>query len=74
MEFLNTDKPPIEDLPDFLEFQLPRQWAPIYSDLPLARVKKQASPYLQFTFLGPKIFVNTTMVRSHIFLIKFYIP
>ncbi|KAI5657148.1 hypothetical protein M9H77_25941 [Catharanthus roseus] len=35
--------------------------APIFSDLPLARVKKQAFPYLQFTFMGPKLFVNTTM-------------
>lgn len=57
-------KPPVEDLVDFLEFQLPRQWAPIFSDLPLARVKKQASPYIQFRFLGPKIFVNTTMADS----------
>ncbi|CDO99506.1 unnamed protein product [Coffea canephora] len=58
-------KPPIEELQQFLEFQLPRQWAPAYSDLPLApRRRKQASPALQFTFMGPKLYVNTVKVDS----------
>lgn len=59
----NADKPPIEELHQFLEFQLPRQWAPVYGDLPLGlRRRKQASPSLQFSFLGPKLYVNTTQV------------
>ncbi|KAI7753272.1 hypothetical protein M8C21_000194, partial [Ambrosia artemisiifolia] len=59
------DKPPIEELEQFLEFQLPRQWAPAYGDLPLApRRKKTPSPSLQFTFLGPRLYVNTTKVDS----------
>ncbi|KAJ4830567.1 kinetochore-associated protein nsl1 [Turnera subulata] len=58
-------KPPIEELHQFLEFQLPRQWAPVYSDLPLSlRRKKQGSPSLRFTFMGPKLYVNTTKVDS----------
>ncbi|KAG9140367.1 hypothetical protein Leryth_019602 [Lithospermum erythrorhizon] len=58
-------KPPIEELQQFLEFQLPRQWAPAYNDLPFApRHRKQASPTLQFTLLGPKLYVNTVKVDS----------
>ncbi|XP_076918160.1 MACPF domain-containing protein NSL1-like [Bidens hawaiensis] len=58
-------KPPIEELEQFLEFQLPRQWAPAYGDLPLAsRRKKTPSPSLQFTFLGPRLYVNTVKVSS----------
>ncbi|KAM7506054.1 hypothetical protein LguiB_004958 [Lonicera macranthoides] len=58
-------KPPIEELQQFLEFQLPREWAPAYGDLPLAsRLKKQLSPALQFTFMGPKLYVNTLKVES----------
>ncbi|KAJ0082168.1 hypothetical protein Patl1_10656 [Pistacia atlantica] len=56
-------KPPIEELHQFLEFQLPRQWAPVYGDLPLGlRRRKQASPSLQFTFMGPKLYVNTMQI------------
>lgn len=56
-------KPPIEELEQFLEFQLPRQWAPVFSDLPLGPQRRhQSSAYLQFTFLGPKLFVNTNVV------------
>ncbi|KAJ7967990.1 MACPF domain-containing protein [Quillaja saponaria] len=56
-------KPPIEELHQFLEFQLPRQWAPVFSELPLGpQRKQQSSASLQFSFLGPKLFVNTTAV------------
>ncbi|KAH8493759.1 hypothetical protein H0E87_020496 [Populus deltoides] len=62
---LLNDKPPIEDLHQFLEFQLPRQWAPVYGDLPLTlKRRKQATPSLRFTFMGPKLYVNTTQVDS----------
>ncbi|KAL0348219.1 UNVERIFIED_CONTAM: MACPF domain-containing protein [Sesamum angustifolium] len=56
-------KPPIEELHQFLEFQLPRQWAPVFSDLPLGPQRKQHSTAsLQFSFMGPKLFVNTNSV------------
>ncbi|XP_042508132.1 MACPF domain-containing protein At4g24290 [Macadamia integrifolia] len=56
-------KPPIEELHQFLEFQLPRQWAPVFSELPLGpQVKQQSSASLQFSFMGPKLYVNTTPV------------
>ncbi|KAI4365137.1 hypothetical protein MLD38_021152 [Melastoma candidum] len=58
-------KPPSEDICQFLEFQLPRQWAPVYADLPLGpRHRKRASPTLQFTLMGPKLYVNTTQVDT----------
>lgn len=58
-----ADKPPIEELHQFLEFQLPRQWAPVFSDLPLGPQRKQQSnASLQFSFLGPKLYVNTLPV------------
>lgn len=58
-------KPPIEELDQFLGFQLPRQWAPEYADLPLGPWrKKHASPSLQFTLLGPKLYINTTKVET----------
>ncbi|CAH8382895.1 unnamed protein product [Eruca vesicaria subsp. sativa] len=56
-------KPPISELHQFLEFQLPRQWAPVFSELPLGPQRKQQScASLQFSFFGPKLFVNTTLV------------
>ncbi|TKY59231.1 MACPF domain-containing protein NSL1 [Spatholobus suberectus] len=60
-------KPAIEELHQFLEFQLPRQWAPMYGDLPLGfghKFKKSMSPSLQFTLMGPKLYVNTVKVDS----------
>ncbi|KAI4337635.1 hypothetical protein L6164_016023 [Bauhinia variegata] len=57
------DKPPIEELRQFLEFQLPRQWAPVFSELPLGPQRRQLrSASLQFNFMGPKLCVNTTQV------------
>ncbi|KAM0036199.1 putative MACPF domain-containing protein CAD1/NSL1 [Helianthus debilis subsp. tardiflorus] len=56
-------KPPIEELHQFLEFQLPRQWAPVFSDLPLGPQRKQQSTAsLQFSFFGPKLYVNINPV------------
>ncbi|KAL2521187.1 MACPF domain-containing protein [Forsythia ovata] len=57
-------KPPIEELHQFLEFQLPRQWAPVFGDLPLGPDKKQQNvASLQFSFMGPKLYVNTNEVE-----------
>ncbi|XAR49346.1 hypothetical protein NMG60_11032521 [Bertholletia excelsa] len=56
-------KPPIEELHQFLEFQLPRQWAPVFSELPLGPQRRlQSTASLQFSFMGPKLHVNTTPV------------
>uniref|UniRef100_A0A7N0T4G2 MACPF domain-containing protein n=1 Tax=Kalanchoe fedtschenkoi TaxID=63787 RepID=A0A7N0T4G2_KALFE len=56
-------KPPISELHQFLEFQLPRQWAPVFSDLPLGPQRRQrATSSLQFSFMGPKLLVNLTPV------------
>ncbi|KAL8130429.1 hypothetical protein V2J09_019584 [Rumex salicifolius] len=58
-------KPPIEELTEFLEFQLPRQWAPQFSDLPLGLHRKRGmSPKLQFSFMGPKLSVNNEQVDT----------
>ncbi|CAH1450698.1 unnamed protein product [Lactuca virosa] len=56
-------KPPIEELHQFLEFQLPRQWAPEFSDLPLGpHPKQRRTPSLQFSFCGPRLYVNINPV------------
>ncbi|XP_071720201.1 MACPF domain-containing protein At1g14780-like [Rutidosis leptorrhynchoides] len=58
-------KPPSEDLQFFLEFQVPRQWAPQFSELPLRHQQRTTSyPWLQSTFMGSKIYVSTTPVTS----------
>ncbi|CAO2828593.1 unnamed protein product [Amaranthus hypochondriacus] len=56
-------KPPLEELHPFLEFQLPRQWAPVFSELPLGPQRRQQNfASLQFSFMGPRLYVNTAMV------------
>ncbi|KAG6408724.1 hypothetical protein SASPL_131745 [Salvia splendens] len=56
-------KPPIEELHQFLEFQLPRQWAPVFSDLPLGPQRRQQNTTsLQSSLMGPKLFINATAV------------
>ncbi|KAJ0257951.1 MACPF domain-containing protein NSL1 [Hirschfeldia incana] len=57
-------KPPMEELYQFLEFQLPRQWAPVYGDLPLGLRRNKSSPSLQFSLMGPKLYVSTSKVDS----------
>lgn len=58
-----ADKPPIEELHQFLEFQLPRQWAPVYSDLALGpQRKRQSSTSLPVNIIGPKLYICTNMV------------
>lgn len=63
--FNNADKPPIEELNLFLEFQLPRQWAPVFGEIPLGPQHKKCRglPSLQFTLMGPRLLVNTTQVE-----------
>ncbi|XVE48550.1 hypothetical protein DITRI_Ditri01bG0010600 [Diplodiscus trichospermus] len=56
-------KPPLEELHMFLEFQLPRKWAPVFDEFPHAsRQKQQINSFLQFNFLGPKLYVSTIPV------------
>ncbi|KAK9092626.1 hypothetical protein Syun_027537 [Stephania yunnanensis] len=65
MNLYLRSKPRVEDLRQFLHFQLPRQWAPIYGDLPLGRQRwRHSYPSLRFTFLGPKLYVNTSQITS----------
>ncbi|KAA3464427.1 MACPF domain-containing protein isoform X2 [Gossypium australe] len=60
---LSHNKPSIDELHQFLEFQLPKQWAPVFGELALGPQKKQQnSASLQFSFMGPKLYVNTTPV------------
>ncbi|CAL0328414.1 unnamed protein product [Lupinus luteus] len=46
----NFDKPPIEELRYFLEFQIPRVWAPIQDRIPGHQRKEPVCPHLQFRF------------------------
>ncbi|KAH7287168.1 hypothetical protein KP509_32G041500 [Ceratopteris richardii] len=52
-------KPPLEELQYFLEFQLPRAWAPVAN--PLAR-KEPVCPSLQFSLMGPKLYISTDQI------------
>ncbi|XP_058097688.1 MACPF domain-containing protein At4g24290-like isoform X2 [Magnolia sinica] len=57
-------KPPVEELRQFFEFQLPRQWAPMFCELTLGpQRKQQSSSSLQFSLMGPRLFVNTSPVH-----------
>ncbi|EXB37835.1 hypothetical protein L484_003128 [Morus notabilis] len=56
-------KPPLEDLLFFLEYQVPRQWAPMFCELPLRHHRRKAAcPPLQFSFMGSKINISSTQV------------
>ncbi|KAG6528895.1 hypothetical protein ZIOFF_011087 [Zingiber officinale] len=60
----DLDKPPIEELRHFLEFQIPRQWAPAFGELPLGPQQKKHLQSLQFTLMGPRLYVNNIQVHS----------
>lgn len=50
-----------------MEFQLPRQWAPVFGDVPLGPDRKhQGAASLQFSLMGPKLYVNTDEVETKI--------
>jgi hypothetical protein len=58
-------KPAAEDLQYFLEFQVPRQWSPMFCELPLRHQRRKPScPNLQFGFFGPKLHVSPTQVLT----------
>ncbi|KAG0494991.1 hypothetical protein HPP92_005985 [Vanilla planifolia] len=61
-------KPDPGELQSFLEFQVPRQWAPLYSELSLGpqhHQQRKSYPSLRFRLFGPKLLVNTTQVSSN---------
>lgn len=62
--FLSADKPPIEELHQFLEFQIPKQWAPVFGDLAVGpQSKRQGNSSLRFSLMGPKLYVDTIPVN-----------
>ncbi|KAL9258206.1 MACPF domain-containing protein [Drosera capensis] len=50
-------KPQIEELRYFLEFQVPRVWAPLQDRLPGHNRKGPVCPSLQFSLMGQKLYV-----------------
>lgn len=58
-------KPPIEELYQFLEFQHPKHWAPVFGDLAVGPDKiPHGSASLQFSLMGPRLHVNTNLVDA----------
>ncbi|KAF1868253.1 hypothetical protein Lal_00018773 [Lupinus albus] len=53
-----VDKPPIEELRYFLEFQIPRVWAPIQDKIPGHQRKEPVCPSLQFSIMGQKLYIS----------------
>ncbi|KAL5052482.1 hypothetical protein RYX36_033164 [Vicia faba] len=57
-------KPPMSDLPYFLDYQAHKLWAPVHNDLPLGPSTNitTVSPFLTLNLMGPKLYVNTDKV------------
>ncbi|XP_071738438.1 MACPF domain-containing protein CAD1-like isoform X2 [Rutidosis leptorrhynchoides] len=55
-------KPQIEELRYFLEFQVPRVWAPLQDRLPGHRRKEPVCPSLQFSMMGQKLYVSQDQI------------
>ncbi|XP_057972866.1 MACPF domain-containing protein CAD1-like [Malania oleifera] len=55
-------KPRIEELRYFLEFQIPRVWAPVHDKLPGIQRKEPVCPSLQFSIMGQKLYVSQEQV------------
>ncbi|XP_028764465.1 MACPF domain-containing protein CAD1 [Neltuma alba] len=55
-------KPPIEELRYFLEFQIPRVWAPLHDGIPGHQRKEPVCPSLQFSMMGQKLYVSQEQV------------
>ncbi|XP_038990671.1 MACPF domain-containing protein CAD1-like isoform X1 [Hibiscus syriacus] len=55
-------KPPIEELRCFLEFQIPRIWAPVKDKIPGHQRKEPVCPSLQFSMMGQKLYVSQEQV------------
>ncbi|KAJ8550748.1 hypothetical protein K7X08_000118 [Anisodus acutangulus] len=55
-------KPQIEELRYFMEFQVPRVWAPVHDRLPNQHRKEPVCPSLQFSMMGQKLYVSHEQV------------
>lgn len=55
-------KPPIEELRYFLEFQIPRVWAPLQDRIPGQQRKEPVCPSLQFSMMGQKLYVSQEQI------------
>ncbi|XP_073281723.1 MACPF domain-containing protein CAD1-like [Primulina huaijiensis] len=55
-------KPQIEELRYFLEFQVPRVWAPVQNLFPGQPRKEPVCPSLQFSMMGQKLYVSQEQV------------
>ncbi|KAL7095133.1 hypothetical protein ACP275_10G005300 [Erythranthe tilingii] len=55
-------KPQIEELRYFLEFQVPRIWAPVQQTFPGQPRKEPVCPSLQFSIMGQKLYVSQEQV------------
>ncbi|KAI3677730.1 hypothetical protein L6452_36996 [Arctium lappa] len=55
-------KPQIEELRYFLEFQVPRVWAPLQDRLPGHQRKEPVCPSLQFSMMGQKLYVSQDQI------------
>ncbi|KAL3536610.1 hypothetical protein ACH5RR_005071 [Cinchona calisaya] len=55
-------KPRIEELRYFLEFQVPRVWAPLQDRIPGQSRKEPVCPSLQFSMMGQKLYVSPEQV------------
>jgi hypothetical protein len=58
------DKPPIEELQYFLDFQVPLVWAPAPPGIAGHHRKEPVCPSLQFSLMGPKLFISTEQVKA----------
>ncbi|KAG6595613.1 MACPF domain-containing protein CAD1, partial [Cucurbita argyrosperma subsp. sororia] len=55
-------KPPLEELRYFLEFQIPRVWAPVRDTIPGHQRKEPVCPSLQFSIMGQKLYVSIEQI------------
>ncbi|KAL2479336.1 MACPF domain-containing protein CAD1 [Abeliophyllum distichum] len=55
-------KPQIEELRYFLEFQVPRIWAPVQDRFPGQPRKEPVCPSLQFSMMGQKLYVSQEQI------------
>ncbi|XP_022761402.1 MACPF domain-containing protein CAD1-like [Durio zibethinus] len=55
-------KPPIEELRYFLEFQIPRIWAPVRDKIPGRQRKEPICPSLQFSMMGQRLYVSQEQI------------
>lgn len=55
-------KPQIEELRYFLEFQIPRIWAPVQDRLLGSQRKEPVCPSLQFSIMGQKLYISQEQI------------